>query len=71
MLKYQGAIPTPLFDLAVVIKMRSDYYANVKKSQSALSNVYFHAVYNSSFFIPFECIHRKLIYKVMRTITLQ
>ena len=36
MLKYQGAIPTPLFDLAVVIKMRSDYYADVKKSQSAL-----------------------------------
>ena len=50
--------------------MRSDYYADVKKSQLALS-VYFHAVYNNSFFIPFECIHRKLIYKVMRTITLQ
>ena len=32
-----------------------------KKCQSAPSNVYFHAFYNNPFFIPFECIQRKLI----------
>ena len=30
-LKYQGAIPAPIFDLAVVKKMRLDHYSDGKK----------------------------------------
>ena len=58
--KYQGTIPAPLFDLAVVTKTSHDYYAD-GKCKSAPSNVYFHSVYNNLFFTPFECIQRKLI----------
>ena len=58
---WPGAIPAPPFDLVVVTKMQRDYYADGKKFQSALSNVYFHAVCNNPFFTPFECIQRKLI----------
>ena len=57
---YQGTIPAPLFDLAVVTKTSHDYYAD-GKCKSAPSNLYFHSVYNNLFFTPFECIQRKLI----------